>query len=113
MKATHFDQVSLDQVLQMVKAQKKSADCEEAMSQRTWTKLYQAAVLETDYAAMPNRIKAAREVMEQSLTQSPDAAEKAEIAQAILCLQALAAEWKCAEAIASTQNSPAQPNRAA
>jgi hypothetical protein len=113
MNSTHFDQVSVDHVLQMVKAQNKSANCEEAMAQRTWTKLYQAAVLETDCAAMPNRIKAAREVMEQSLTQSPDAAEKAEIAKAILCLEALAAEWNCAEAIAPTQSAPSPPNRAA
>jgi hypothetical protein len=96
LKSTHFEQVSLDEVFKIVEEQSRRESTISGGTPVTddWKSLYEAAVLETDPEAMPGRIKAAQDAIEERLSNlAPDSLDKHEIVKAMAALDVLKNEW--------------------
>ncbi len=67
-----------------------------AASKSTWQELYRAAILETDDAILPSRVKAAHEALENRLSDIRDrtdgSGERNAIYDAVVALEALVGE---------------------
>jgi hypothetical protein len=96
LKSTYFEQVSLDEVFKIVEEQSRWESTISGGTQVThdWKSLYEAAVLETDREAMPGRIKAAQDAIEERLSNlASDSLDQDEIVKAMAALGVLKNEW--------------------
>ena len=96
LKSTHFEQVSLDEVFKIVEEQNRRESTISGGTPVTddWRSFYESAVLETDREAMPGRIKAAQDAIEErASTLALDSLDKDEIVRAMAALNMLKNEW--------------------